>query len=250
MSATTHSSEPEEEEEAAWPQVPKLEPHHFMTEPMESERHLLAMLLLYELVCKALSGRGDIFVGADLAVYFSDLQVKNKDFRAPDLFVALGVDAHERDGWVVWREGGKYPELVVELMSPSTRKTDLGVKRQIYGAIWQVREYVAFDLDSHELFVFHRGQGGLEPAPADDSGRVWSDVLGAAFGLSAASWRDREGPWLRLFDKSGALLPTDGEIVEAETARAEAEKARAEAEKARADAAEAELAALRAQLRG
>ena len=27
-----------------------LEPHHFLTEPMESEHHLIAMLLLYELV--------------------------------------------------------------------------------------------------------------------------------------------------------------------------------------------------------
>jgi len=28
-------------------------------------------------------------------------------------------------GWVVWKEGGRYPDVIVELMSPSTAKIDV-----------------------------------------------------------------------------------------------------------------------------
>ena len=229
------------------PKMPVLEPHHFVTEPMESERHLLAMLLFYELIRTALAPRKDIFVGADLVVYFSDLQVKNKDFRAPDGYVVLGVEPHERPGWIVWQEGGKYPDLVVEHMSPSTRAIDLGVKLRIYGSIWKVREYFAFDLESGEIHAFVGTGNGLERMQSNTAGRFMSDVLNAEVGVSDAPINDRSGPWMRLF-RDGVLLPTIAERATAEAERATAEAERADDAERRALSLAAELAALRKQL--
>lgn len=237
--------------QAEWPQVPVLEPHHFMTEPMESEHHLLALMLFYTLMREQLAGRSDVFVGADLACYFSELEVKNKDFRAPDGIVVLDVPPRERQGWVVWQEGGRYPDLVIEHMSPSTRAVDLGKKLATYRNVWFVREYYAFDLESGELFAFH---------PREQEGRLAGDrfrseVLGAWVGVSRERLNGHPGPWLRIFDDAGVVIPTRSEITEIESqraeserARAESERARAERERARADALEAEVAALRAKL--
>ena len=245
-----------------WPQVPRLEDHHFLTEPMESERHLIAMLLFYQLMKDVFRARDDVFVGADLVVYFSDLQVRNKDFRAPDGIAVLGVDPHERRGWILWEEGGRYPDLVVEHMSPSTRDVDLGTKVRVYGQVWKVREYFAFDLESGEIHAFWGTANGLVPMVANAEGRFPSEVLGGEVGVSDVPVDGRSGPWMRIFSSDGTLVPTEAERARAEAARAEAEAARAEAEAERAgieaararaeaeraDAAEAKAAALEARL--
>jgi Uma2 family endonuclease len=238
-----------------WAQVPVLEPHHFLTEPMESEHHLIAMLLLHELVTEVFGGREDVYIGADMVVYFSDLQVRNKDFRAPDLTVVTDVEPKERQGWIVWLEDGRYPDLVVEHMSPSTRETDLGKKLRIYGHIWKVREYWAFDLETGELHAFAQGPDGLVRREADASGRWRSTVLGVNFYVDPKGYRNMRKPVLRLCDAAGVPVPTGAEraaaqalVLESEKQRAESEKQRAESEKQRADALEAEVRALKARL--
>lgn len=233
-----------------WPRVPVLEDHHFLTEPMESERHLIAMLFFYQLMREALKHRDDIYVGADLVVYFSELQVKNKDFRAPDGVVVLGVEPRERKGWIVWEEDGRYPDLVIEHMSPSTRDVDLGKKLRIYGQIWRTSEYFAFDLESGEIHAFvHQGgdQGFAKMAP-NAAGRYPSKILGGEIGVSDSIIDGRPGPWMRLFTPDGELVLIPAERAEAEAQRAEAEAQRAHEAEARARALETELAALRAKL--
>jgi Uma2 family endonuclease len=240
--------------ESAREPMPVLEPHHFVTEPMESEHHLVAMILLYQLVSGLTRGR-DVFVGADLVVYFSALQAKNKDFRAPDLFVVTNVSPHERQGWIVWEEGDRYPDLVVEHMSPSTRSTDLGEKLRVYDRVWRVKEYYAFDLATGELHAFGRGPNGLERRTPDERGHYPSTVLEASFGVAREGYDRVRRPVLRLYDAEGAALPTSDELArsehqraQAEAQRAQAEARQAEAERRRADALEAELRALKARL--
>jgi len=47
--------------------------------------------------------------------------------------VVLNVDGkRERQGWVVWEEKGRYPDVIIELMSPSTAAMDTGVKKDIH----------------------------------------------------------------------------------------------------------------------
>jgi Uma2 family endonuclease len=225
-----------------WPQVPVLEPHHFETEPMESEHHLMALILFYTLLRERFADREDVFLGADLVCYFSDLQVKNKDFRAPDGLVVLGVEPRERQGWIVWQEGGRYPDLVVEMMSPSTREVDLGKKLATYTNVWRVREYLALDLESGELHAFLRRGLDYERHLLRLGDLIESDVLGAFVGVSDAPYHRHRGPWLRLFSADGELVPTAAERAEAESRRAEALAAELEALKAKLEALEAKSA--------
>ncbi len=48
-----------------------------------------------------------------------------------DDFVVLNVEGtRSRQGWVVWDEEGRYPDVIVELMSPSTKNVDIGGSRK------------------------------------------------------------------------------------------------------------------------
>jgi hypothetical protein len=65
-------------------------------------------------------------------IYYSPNQLKSEDFRGPDFFVVLGAEKKERKSWVVWQEDGKYPNVIVELLSDSTASVDRGLKKEIY----------------------------------------------------------------------------------------------------------------------
>jgi hypothetical protein len=41
---------------------------------------------------------------------------------APDVFIALGVAPGRREKWETWREGGKFPDIVIEITTPSTQE--------------------------------------------------------------------------------------------------------------------------------
>ncbi len=61
-------------------------------EPLESNRHRIAMNVLIEAVHRAYQGRNDYFTGGNMFIYYSSEQVQNRDFRGPDFFVTLNVD--------------------------------------------------------------------------------------------------------------------------------------------------------------
>src|SRR5271166_1434507 len=83
--------------------------------PLESDWHRLAMTLLIELVSLHLKGREDYFVGGNMFIYFSAQQVRNQDFRGPDFFFVWEVPLNPpRQSWIVWEEGGKYPDVIIE----------------------------------------------------------------------------------------------------------------------------------------
>ena len=102
-------------------------------EPLETNRHRLAMNILIRSMLIALADREDYFASGNMFIYYSSAQARNRDFRGPDFFIVLGVDGTaDRLGWVVWEENGRYPDVIVELMSPSTAQVDIGVKKDIY----------------------------------------------------------------------------------------------------------------------
>ena len=58
-------------------------------EPLKTNRHRMAMNVL---ICSLKHGwteRQDVFVSGNMFVYYSDKQVRNRDFRGPDFFVVL-----------------------------------------------------------------------------------------------------------------------------------------------------------------
>ncbi len=91
--------------------------------PMETEQHRLQMELLINSLKPWLNKSNKGYVSGNMFVYFSPDQVKNEDFKGPDVFVVLGVSNHVRKSWVVWEEQ-KAPDIVIELLSESTSKTD------------------------------------------------------------------------------------------------------------------------------
>jgi len=44
----------------------------------------------------------------------------------PDFFVVLGTEKKDRKSWVVWQKEGKYPNVIVEVLSDKTVSVDKG----------------------------------------------------------------------------------------------------------------------------
>ena len=231
-------------------------------EPLESDWHVVQIHLLDELVRQHLGEPDDYFCGGNMFVYYSVQQAEavktsKPAYKGPDFFVVRGVDGRKtRRCWVAWQEDGRYPDLIVELVSPSTVKKDKEENLVFYAEVLRVPEYFWYDPDRRELRGFVLREGGYEPIEADEQGRLWSRVLEAYLGVWEGVYQGREGRWVRLYRQDGSLVPTLGELAvleraraEAERQRAEAERQRAEAERQRAEQAEAELERLRALLR-
>jgi len=209
-------------------------------EPLESNRHRLQMNLLIEPLVRHWDDRQDFFVGGNMFLYYSALQVKKNDFRGPDVLVVQGTQRRDRKAWVVWEEGGKLPSVIIEITSETTQREDRGPKKRLYEAVLRIPEYFIYDPDSGELegYVLDAMSDRYVPAPAAGEGGFVSRRTGLELRVWSGLHAGIDASWLRWHTPDGEPLPTDAE-------RAEREAARAEREAARADALEAELAGLR-----
>ena len=217
--------------------------------------HVIGIHLLLDVIHQAMAerGRADFFASGDEFVYYSIPQAREvaagrPRFRGPDFFFidqVEGRDTRLRKGWVSWEEGGRLPDVIVELLSPSTEKIDRTVKMELYARTFRTRDYFLCDFDAGTLEGFRLVGDAYQPMLPGSRGRIRSEVLGLDFGIWHGAYRTQEGTWLRLFEPGGRMVPTEAE---AERERADAERERAEAAEARAAAAEAELARLRARL--
>jgi Uma2 family endonuclease len=231
-------------------------------EPLETEWHTLEHPLLRRLIRQAMmeQGRTDYYVGTNIFVYYSVEQAREvseevtrglpeRAFRGPDLFWVGGVDPdRKRKVWIAWEEGGRLPDVIVELLSPSTAKKDRTEKRDLYARVFRTAEYFLYEPETRRLDGLRLEGRFYAPIPPDEKGRLWSEQLGAFLGPWHGVVEGSESEWIRLFRPDGTLIPTEEERADAERQRADAERQRADVERQRADAAEAELARLRASL--
>jgi len=194
---------------------------------METERHVLQMMLLIETLRAYWAGRDDVFVGGNMFVYFSPQQVMTHDFRGPDVFVAQGVEKRERKSWVSWREG-KPPDVVIELLSESTAEFDKNEKKQIYQDRLRAPEYFWYDPFSGELVGFALRDGQYQPLASDTEGRLVSRQLGLLLTPWHGKYQGVEAQWLRWATLDGQVLPMPEEVAEREHQRAGQERQRAE----------------------
>jgi Uma2 family endonuclease len=208
--------------------------------PMESERHLLQMNLLIETLRLHWKDRPTGYVGGNMFVYFSLERVKNEDFRGPDFFAVLGVPKKERKSWVVWEEN-KAPDVVIELLSDSTRALDKGEKKRVYQDELRVPEYFLYDPFSGELAGFWLGKGRYRPIRPDREGHLGSGVLGLMLLRREGSYQGCQAPWLRWMTPQGQVLPTQQELADEQQRRADEQQRRAEEQQRRAEQAEAGL---------
>ncbi|MBW4644631.1 MAG: Uma2 family endonuclease [Goleter apudmare HA4340-LM2] len=218
-------------------------------EPLESNRHRIAMNTLIRSLQQTWADRNDYFTGGNMFIYYSSAQVRNRDFRGPDFFAVLNVDGSKsRQGWVVWEEDGRYPDVIVELMSPSTATIDQGIKKNLYEQIFHTSDYFVYDpFDQNSLRGWHLDDNQqYQPLIPNERNWLWCRRLNLWLGTWEGTIDRETAIWLRFYDASGnlALLPEE----EAKAWEEEA-KAREEAAKAREEAAKALTERLAAKLR-
>ena len=154
--------------------------------PMESSWHRDAMNFLIELIRSHMEGRTDFYAGGNMFIHFSATQVRNNDFRGPDVFFVKGVDGTRlRKFWAVWLEEGRYPDVIVELLSPCTAKQDRTTKKAVYEKIFQTRNYFIYDPDERRLEGWQLINGQYVPLVPNERGWLWSDQLEAWLGTWA-----------------------------------------------------------------
>lgn len=207
---------------------------------MESEKHYRQIVLLTDSLELAVADREDVYIGADMFIYYSALQIKKNDFRGPDVFVVLNTTKRVRKSWVVWQENYRTPDVVIELVSESTEDVDRGEKMRIYAKMLRVTNYYIFDPESLRLdgFLLDVQKGEYVPLRSDAQGTLACSALGLRVGVRHGSVHGREDEWLRWIDAQGNVLPTSEEQARAaqEQARAAAEQARAAQEQAQQEA--------------
>jgi Uma2 family endonuclease len=167
--------------------------------PLETDFHRDQIDLLIRLLKYWWKDRSDFYISGNLTVYYNEKQLKSRDFRGPDIFVVLGAEKKDRRSWVVWDEGGKYPNVVIELLSSSTATVDRGTKKQLYQDIWRVPDYFWFHPETLEFAGFCLVSGKYELIAPTDTGRRWSEQLGLYLGI-----HERQ---LRWFTAAGKLIP-------------------------------------------
>jgi Uma2 family endonuclease len=197
-------------------------------ETMETQRHKMQMDLLIEGLDPWLEQREDGYVGGNMFIYFSQAQLKNQDFKGPDFFAVTGVSKKERKSWVVWEEE-KAPDVVIELLSPSTANFDKTEKKQIYQDKMRVSEYFWYDpFNSEDFAGFFLNSGVYQPLVFNDQGLLISRSLGLALVRWSGKYRGVTTVWLRWATLSGDVLLTGRELADQAHERAEQERERAD----------------------
>jgi Uma2 family endonuclease len=187
--------------------------------PLETDFHRNQIDLLIRLLSYWWQARQDFYISGNLTVYYNIQQLKSRDFLGPDVFVVLGAEKKDRRSWAIWEEGGKYPNVVIELLSSSTAQVDKGAKKSLYQDVWRLPEYYWFHPETLEFAGFHLVEGKYEPIAPTEQGHLPSQQLELALGI-----HERQ---LRWFTAAGELipLPEEAEQQRAEQAQQQAEQA-------------------------
>ena len=180
---------------------------------MESTQHYQQLALLVSSLEWCWRDRDDFFIGANLTIYYTHQQLRRREFRGPDFFLVREVSREPRNSWVVWEEGGRYPDLIIELLSDSTAKVDRTDKKALYQDIFHTPEYFWFSPITLEFAGFRLAGKQYVAIPADARGWRWSEVLGLYLGVTNGQ--------LRYFDETGQPVPTPAETALQERQRAE-----------------------------
>jgi len=196
-------------------------------EPMESPRHRDQMMLLIESLKIAWADRQRYYVSGNMFVYYAAYDTKK--FIGPDFFLVLDVENRERKSWTVWFEG-RAPDLIIELLSDSTRARDKGEKKTLYARHLRTAEYYLYDPFSQEFTGYRLHGLEYQEITPDAERTIFSGVTGLYLGV-----RDQRLRWIT---PDGVVVPTPQELAQQERQHAEQERQRAEQERQRAEQAE------------
>ena len=211
-------------------------------EPLaESEYQLFPLTYAHAALRSRYADDPTTWVGADMFLYYEEGVPAS--VVAPDVFVVTRTHKrHLRNIFQTWVEG-RVPELVLEVMSPTSVHRDTVTKYELYENLG-IREYWLYD-PTEEGFLEPRLRGyvlvegeyhPIDLREAEGKHVGVSGVLGLEFHANAE--------WFRFFDPvAGEYLPDLEERKQAQ----EAAESRAEAAEARQAELEAEVRRLRGQ---
>jgi Uma2 family endonuclease len=226
--------------------------------PLESWYHRLQMVLFIELARWRMLelGHRDFFLNGDMFLYYSLDQAravaeeerqlalfesglrpdkpKKIAYRGPDVMLVKEALTHKREVWKVWEEGDRYPDLILELLSPSTAAADYGEKKRLYQDVFKTSEYFLYTPDSETVDGFRLLDNAYQKIPRSPQSRIWSRELQVEVGVWFGEYDGQKARWLRLFYPDGSLVPTNDERARQERRAKEAAELRAEQESQRA----------------
>jgi len=206
---------------------------------MHDEEHERFCNYLYNVLAARLAAQPDAVVLHDLRVAWAHPSLRA---HGPDIAVIFNLRRHINWSTFSEEEEGTKPSLIIEIVSPSTRSTDVVTKVDHYARVG-VPNYIIVDrferqgVMVRELVGYRLTPDGYEELSPNTDGRLWLEPVNLWLGL--------DGEDLVCYEESGEAILDYVGVTEA---RAEAE-ARAKAE-AEARAAEAEaLAAAEVRIR-
>lgn len=218
---------------------------------METNVHATEIHTLADCLAGQFDDRPDVFVGVNMTVFYPVMTRQGKKvirkhrFRGPDVIIVLGArKVPRRRSWVAENEG-KYPDVIVEVLSTSTKKNDQVRKKRIYERDFKTHEYYLFDPETEKLDGFRLVDGRYKPIVPDERGHLYCERLGLSLGLI---YDERvEGKLARFFKPDGTLVQTGRERAAAEGSRAERAEKKATRAAARIAQAESKAAKERAE---
>ncbi|MFH0823439.1 MAG: Uma2 family endonuclease [Pseudomonadota bacterium] len=111
-------------------------------EPMaEGDAQLQYMIYCVEALKLHFAAYSTVYVSGNILFYY-EMGDRDKSF-SPDVFVVFGVEKRRRPKYKIWEEG-KAPDFIIEITSHTTRRRDVGFKKDLYERLG-VTEYYLYD---------------------------------------------------------------------------------------------------------
>ncbi|MDJ1178434.1 Uma2 family endonuclease [Roseofilum sp. BLCC_M91] len=227
---------------------------------LPDQYHPIQAQLLEETFQPATYPREQIFSAMDLNLYY-DVE-KTKRYKRPDWFGVVGVSRlyeqrELRKSYVVWQEE-VHPFIIVELLSASTQREDLGettrkeideppTKWEVYEQWLQVPYYIVYDGEQDNFRVFELENNRYQELEINNN-QLWLEELGLGLRLWQGRYKGVERLWLRFYDELGNLIPTEAEEAERQQQRAEQQQQRADREQQEKERSQRALQELRDRL--
>lgn len=180
-------------------------------EPMDTPRHREQMNILIETIQDYWKGSRKFYVGGNMFLHYHPYNLSK--FKGPDFFLVLDAEERERKSWVVWQEGMRFPDVIIELLSNKTRKIDKVDKKELYSRVFKTGEYFLYDPYAQEFEGFRLHGNHYKPLLPDKEKKIYSEITGLYLIV--------KNDWLRWMTKEGYILPTRLEMVEQEKQRTE-----------------------------
>ncbi|MCP4110372.1 MAG: Uma2 family endonuclease [Desulfobacteraceae bacterium] len=194
-------------------------------EPMETERHKDQMNLLIESLKAYWKDSRRYYTGGNMFLFYDPSDTRK--FKGPDFFLVMGAESRERKSWVVWQEGMRFPDIIIELLSDTTKKIDKGEKKKLYRRVFRTPEYYIYDPLSQEFEGYRLAGNRYRTVKPDKKNRLFSPTAGLYLAI--------KDNWLRWMTEGGYILPSYEELSKQHEQRAEQHKQCAELEKQRAE---------------